>query len=73
MGRRATIDDRVRQYCEREGMRFNPWEARPWDAHDGECLHPGTAYAMSWPAAQRLRRKILAKLKDEDAVKARRR
>ena len=58
------IDDRIEAYCERHGLKFQPWEITPWDVDDtGPSPYPpGTAGHEHWPAAQRLRKQIIKKL-----------
>ena len=54
-------DEAVRAFCEKKGLKFKPWETTPEDAHEGE--DPGPAGSMgerTFPAALRLRRRILA-------------
>lgn len=59
-----TDDERIEQYCEHHGLRFQPWELGPWEVDDGPSPYPpGAAGHECWPAAQRLRRQIIKKLK----------
>jgi hypothetical protein len=43
-------------------MQFAPYECPPWEADDGPSPWPAhTAGAESWPKAQALRRKLIAR------------
>jgi len=59
--RRAEIDKRIRGLCEERGYMFRPWETHPAEVNDGPSPWPhGTAGAMNWPKAQKLRRDLIA-------------
>src|SRR5262245_52430145 len=60
-------DAKIREICEERGMKFRPWEIRPWKAHDGRRpFGDGTAGAESRPKAQELRRRLIAEIEDEN-------
>jgi hypothetical protein len=59
-----TIDDRIRELCHRRGMTFRPWEVTPWEVNAGPCPWPqGDCWRETWPAAQALRRQLIAELR----------
>jgi hypothetical protein len=55
-------DQPIREFCARNGMKFLSGDTTPWDVDDvgPSPWPPGTAGAISWPQAQRLRAQILA-------------
>jgi hypothetical protein len=59
------LNDRIRALCEARGMTFKPWEIPPWDVPDTgpSPWPPTTGGSISWPKAQKLRRKLIAELK----------
>ncbi len=62
---------RVRALCERKGLRFRPWEIRPWEVDEGPSPYPSsTAGHASWSPAQRLRRRLLAELEVGESGRA---
>jgi hypothetical protein len=67
--RRSEADRRIRELCERRGMRFKPWEVPPWRVHSGPSPWPAnTAGAASWKPAQRLRQRLLEEIEQELAA-----
>jgi hypothetical protein len=56
------LNDRIRKLCERRGLKFRCWETSPWQCDDNSPSPwgPGTVGALTWPQAQRLRRKLIA-------------
>ena len=63
----SSINDRIRAWCNEHGLDFKPWEVHPAEAGTGPSPWPaGTGGAISWPKAQKLRRKIIAEIKAAD-------
>jgi hypothetical protein len=64
---KPTLNDRIRELCNKRGLTFKPWEVEPWDVDDGPSpWPPGTAGATTWPKAQALRRELIAELKNAE-------
>jgi hypothetical protein len=63
------LNEKIRKICEQRGMKFAPWEIHPADADDGpnpwgdDATNEG---GLSWPAAQRLRRKLIAEINGDE-------
>ena len=59
----SSINDRIRAWCDERGLEFRPWEVHPAEADNGPSPWPvGAAGAVSWPKAQKMRRKIIAEI-----------
>jgi hypothetical protein len=59
-----TLNERIRDLCEKRGLTFKPWEVTPWDVDDGPSpWSSSSGGGTSWPKAQALRRKLIAELK----------
>jgi hypothetical protein len=68
------LDRRLRELCERKGLRFRPWEMPPWQVRlDEPPPDPDNSWEESYlataPMAQRLRRELKAEIRAEDARK----
>jgi hypothetical protein len=62
--KRKLLNDRIRELCEKRGLRFRLWEIPPWQANFGPSPWPSqVGGGESWPKAQALRRKLIAELK----------
>jgi hypothetical protein len=65
-------DAAVRELCERKSLRIMPWECPPWRVRvDYELPEPSATdlWGASARLAQRLRRKLEAEIRAEDARK----
>jgi hypothetical protein len=63
----VALDARIEALCAERGYRFAPHEVTPWQvSDDGPCPWQGTIGATSWPAAQALRRRLIAELRRDD-------
>jgi hypothetical protein len=61
------LDQRVRELCERKGLRFKPWEMPPWQVRlDDPSADPDNpweeGYLATAPMARRLRRELEAEI-----------
>ena len=62
-----TLNERIRDLCEKRGLTFKPWEVTPWDVDRSVAVVLRAAVAgRSWPKAQALRRRLIAELKNAE-------
>jgi hypothetical protein len=63
----VALNERIEELCRERGYRFEPHETTPWQCDDEPCPWPGSsAGALSWPAAQKLRRQLIAELRQAE-------
>jgi hypothetical protein len=62
------LNRRIEALCRERDYHFMPHETKPWEVStDGPSPWPeGCAGALSWPGAQRLRRQLIAELRQAE-------
>jgi hypothetical protein len=63
---KPTLNERIRELCNKRGLTFKPWQCEPWAVDDGPSpWPPTTAGAVTWTKARALRKELIAELKAE--------